>query len=75
MGVLDDFRKALTDISYARAGWDFLMSAERRAEERKIELEGLMAARAIWADNTEIRSDLKDVFINLGPLATIGEIE
>jgi hypothetical protein len=72
---IEQFTKALTDISYCRAGWDVQLSPDRRAEENRMEKEALSAARSIWAENPEIHDDLRFAFKELAPLATMDEIE
>jgi gamma-glutamyltranspeptidase len=75
MANVETFKKNLADISYARAGWDYEMSAAQRAEERRIERAALDSAREIWAKNPGQHSELRDVFHQISPLATLNEID
>ncbi len=73
--LIEEFKKCLTDMSYTRAGLDYTMSPEQRAEERKSEQTAKARARAIWAENPDIHDDLRVAFNQTKPLATMSEIE
>lgn len=72
---IEAFTKALKDMSYSRAGWDYQMSATQRAQEAALEREARDSARAIWAENPGMHNDLRAAFTTLSPLATMSEIE
>lgn len=72
---IKQFTKALTDLSYCRAGWDYQLSPEQRAAENKMAKDALSTAQAIWAKNPDLHDDLRIAFKKLSPLATLDEIE
>ena len=70
-----EFTKCLGTMSHSRAGWDYELSREQRAEENRQEREALARARAIWAENPDKHNDLRAAFKAASPLATMSEIE
>lgn len=75
MDVIADFTKCLSVMSYSRAGWDYQLPPQQRAEEGRQEREALARARAIWAENADRHDDLRAAFKAAKPLATMAEIE
>lgn len=73
--LIDEFKKCLGTMSFARAGWDYQLSAEQAAKEARDEIDALSRARSIWAENSEMHADLRAAFKDARPLATISEIE
>lgn len=73
--LIAEFKKCLGTMSHCRAGWDFQLSPERRAEEDRQEREALSRARSIWAENPDQHENLRSAFAEASPLATIAEIE
>lgn len=70
-----EFKECLNRISYSRAGWDYQLPPDRRAEESRQERGALTRARAIWAENPGIHDDLRAAFSAASPLATMDEIQ
>ena len=74
--MLDEFRKCLCSISFTRAGWDYYdMAPVQKQSEAASGAKGLARAREIWAENPDAHDELRAVFKDLGPLATMDEIE
>ncbi len=73
--LVDEFKKCLTDMSYSRAGWDYSMPPQQRAEERAFEQKAKARARAIWAENPASHDYLRAAFKQTQPLVTMSEIE
>ncbi|KRA63081.1 hypothetical protein ASD85_06420 [Rhizobium sp. Root651] len=73
--LVDEFKKCLTDMSYARAGWDYSMPPHQRAAERDLEQKAKARARAIWSENPASHDDLRAAFKQTQPLVTMSEIE
>lgn len=73
--LLEEFKKCLIDMSHARAGWDYTMSPQQRAEERAFEQKAKARASAIWSENPASHDDLRAAFKQTQPLATMSEIE
>lgn len=71
----DTFKRQLELISYSRAGWDYQMSPAQRAEEKAGERAALAKARSIWAENPDQHDELRAVFRETQPLATLSELE
>lgn len=69
------FTKALGTMSHSRAGWDFQLPPAQRAQEDREEKEALALARTIWAENPDLRADLRAAFDAANPLASMREIE
>ncbi len=70
-----EFRKCLCDISFARAGWDYELHPAQKASEATLSSNSMTRARQIWAENPDKHGDLRAVFKDLQPLATMDEIE
>ena len=70
-----DFKRCLGTMSSCRAGWDYQLSPAQRADENRQEREALTRARAIWAENPSMQSDLRAAFDEAKPLASMREIE
>lgn len=73
--IIKTFTECLLTMSYARAGWDYQMSASKRQEEAAAERKALETARKIWADNQDRHDDLRRAFADAQPLASMTEIE
>lgn len=72
--LIGTFTKQLTDMSYARAGWDYELTPAQRAEDNALERSALAQARAIWAENPDMQTALREAFARVSPLATMSEI-
>ncbi len=74
--LLAEFRKCLCAISFTRAGRDFYdMPPMQQQSEATSGARNMAQARTIWADNPNLHDDLRTVFKELDPLATMDEIE
>ena len=73
--ITKTFTECLSTMSYARAGWDYQMSASKRQEEAAAERKALETARKIWAENIDRHDDLRKAFTETQPLASMSEIE
>lgn len=69
------FTNCLSTMSHSRAGWDYQLPPEQRAEESRQEKIALARARAIWAENPDLHEQLRAAFNDASPLATMREIE
>lgn len=74
--LIYDWKKALSTLSYTRAGWDFPDNppAQKKAEA-DAGASALQRARSIWRDNPGRRGQLVAAFKALGPLATLDEVQ
>ena len=70
-----EFKQLLKSISYCRSGWDYQLYPDLRAEENRREREALSRAHAIWAENPDLRDELRAAFKTVSPLATMDEIQ
>lgn len=75
MDIAAEFKKCLSTMSHSRAGWDYQLSREQRAREDREEKEALAKARSIWTENPDRHDDLRAVFAEASPLATMREVE
>lgn len=73
--LIAEFKRCLSTMSHSRAGWDYQLSREQRAEEDQEEREALARSRAIWSGNPAMQDDLRTAFTEASPLATLREIE
>ncbi len=74
--LMQSFRKCLCSISFTRAGWDYYdMAPAQKQSEAASGASSMARARQIWADNADKRDELRAVFKDLQPLATMNEIE
>lgn len=73
--LVSELRNCLVAVSHARAGWDFSLSRDQRAKEARSEREAMRLARTIWKDNPGLHDAMRVAFAELGPLATMGEID
>jgi len=74
-GLITEFTKCLGEMSYCRAGWDYQLPKDQRAEEDRRCADALKRAREIWADNPAMHDALTDAFNDAQPLATMAEIK
>lgn len=71
-----EFRKCLSDISFTRAGYDVRkMPPAQKSSEAAAGADAMTRARQIWSENPDKHDELRAVFKELGPLATVDEIE
>lgn len=73
--LIEEFKRCLGTMSHSRAGWDYQLAPDQRAEEDRQEKHALARARAIWSANPEMQERLREAFAEASPLATMREIE
>lgn len=73
--LVNEFRQCLVTMSYVRAGWDYALPLEQRAKENGAGRDALSRARMIWKDHPALHDELRVVFMDANPLATMLEIE
>ena len=73
--VIKEFENCLSSISHCRAGWDYELTREQRAQEDRQEKISLALARRLWTDNAHMHADLEAAFTAFQPLATMAEIQ
>ena len=71
-----EFSKCLCSISFTRAGHDYYdMALDQKQSEARSGATAMERAREIWRDNPDKHEGLRATFQELGPLATMDEIE
>ena len=71
-----EFRKCLTEISFARAGYDVReMPPAQKSKEAARASDCMTRARQIWAENPDKHASLRGIFEDVNPLLEMREIE